>query len=110
MWKIEYESSSCTFIALNPKTYICRDNDTEEIKSGAKGVQRSSNLLVEDYENVLKTNAKKSVQINSLQTFNHEILTMTKQKFGLTNLFLKGFINEDGITITPFKKHISKEE
>ncbi len=109
MWKIEYESSACTFIALNPKTYICRDDTTGDIKSGAKGVQKTSNLSLNDYENVLKTSTKKMVQINSLQTMSNEILTMTKTKFGLTNLFLKGFINDDGVTITPFKKHIHKE-
>ena len=94
---------------MNPKTYICRDNITGEIKSGAKGVQKSSNLTLNDYENVLKTSSRKKVEINSLQTYHNEILTMLKQKFGLTNLFLKSFVHDDGITTTPFNRHIHKE-
>lgn len=108
--KLEYESEHCTFIALNPKTYFCQDySNPENSKMGSKGVQKTSNLKIEDYEKVLLSSEKKIVTVNSLTTFKNEIFSTSKIKTGLTNLFLKGYVEEDDITIRPFKKHICKE-
>jgi len=94
--------------SLNPKSYFAVDYDTQSIKSGAKGVQKTTQLTYEDYKNALYEGKKKMVSVCSIQGLDTQMCTVTREKVGLSNIFLKGHVADDQVTVRPFARFLKK--
>ena len=83
-------------------------NNEKNFKRSAKGVKNSNLLSYEDYKSVVYENQIISVKNVNIRTHNREIATIETEKIGLKNLFLKGFIDNDCVTVHPFEKCINE--
>lgn len=95
------EWSGGGFVGLNAKTYVCFDPSEEfKQKHSAKGISRSFPLNEEDYLNVLNK-ISKGTQTNKGFIFKGEnMYTYTLEKEGLTYLYAKRKVLEDGFATT----------
>ena len=83
------------------------DAAKDKTKRSSKGVQHSNILKYEDYKDVLYSGQEKFVTNTTIRLRNHQMTTMSTIKSGLSNIFVKGFVDEDKITVTPFLKNQS---
>ena len=93
----------------NPKTYfaICRDSD--EFKRSSKGVQLRTALTYEQFKAVVYENACIPVKNVSIRVFKGQMSTVETNKVGLQNIFIKGYVEEDQVTVRPFSRFVHKE-
>ena len=104
----------CVF-SLAPKSYFAidfekTDDDKDKSKRSSKGVQHSIRLTYNDYKDVLYGGEAKMVTNTTLRLHDHKMTTMQTRKLGLTNVYVKAFVNTDQITVTPFFRYKSNKE
>ena len=100
LWKEEYSTETGVFIALSPKSYYIRGTKAGE-KMSSKGVSHGAGLNEASYLDALFGNSQKvtNVQMNKK---NGLVYTIKQDKIGLSDQFVKGFVENDRITIKPF--------
>ena len=92
------------FLRLSPKCYFALDRDTNDFKRSSKGVQKRFKLSYDDYKKTLYTNESLDVKNVSIRIFRGEMSTVECTKRGLQNKFIKAFVEDDKVTVTPFDK------
>ena len=100
----EFQFTKGRFVALGPKTYHSINLETDEVKMGSKGIPHNENLRSEAFINVLFTNNSHYVTLRSLRlNKNREMSRITQRKKGLSDIFFKFPLDDDGITCRPLK-------
>ena len=100
----EFQFTKGRFVALGPKTYHSINLETDEVKMGSKGIPHNENLKSEAFINALFTNNSHYVTMRSLRlNKNREMSRITVQKKGLSDIFFKFPLDDDGITCRPLK-------
>ena len=98
----EFQFTKGRFIALGPKTYHSINLETDEVKMGSKGIPHGEKLRSEMFLNSLFSNNSHFVTLRSLRlTNNREMARMTTVKKGLSDIFFKFRLDDDGITCRP---------
>ena len=98
----EFQFTKGKFIALGPKTYHSINLETDEVKMGSKGIPHTEKLKSEEYSKALFTNNSHFVTLRSLRlNKNREMTRITQQKKGLSDIFFKFRLENDGITCKP---------
>ena len=82
------------------------DFDTNEQKKSSKGVQHSVSLSYDDFKTVFKTDQEKIIQNVIIKSRNGQMTTQESTKSGLRNAMIKGYVEEDGVTVRPFSKFL----
>ena len=97
LFKLEFKGEG--MIALNSKVYIAWNDDGS--KKSAKGMQeRNDNLVVENFKEALFQQRPHYVQNSGFVVDGTTTLTYTQMKRGLSYLYCKRKVLEDGITTT----------
>ena len=93
----------------NPKSYyaICRESNN--FKRSSKGVQHRIELSYEHFKDVVYKSECKEVKNVSIRVFDGTMSTVETKKIGLRNVFSKGYVGEDRVTITPFNRFMHKD-
>ena len=91
--------------SLNPKSYCAVDHATGSTKTGTKGVQKKTHLDFDDFKRVL-AGEKKLVSVQSIQQSGNQMCSVKREKVGLSNVFLKAYVEEDNITVRPFTRFL----
>ena len=102
LWKLE--GGKTGMLCLNPKTYILMlDGDT--VKMSAKGIQKKINpLTADDFEHALSTGEERRVLNRGIRQDRDNVLRAYElEKRGLTGLYIKREILEDGSSTRPLK-------
>ena len=90
--------------SLGPKSYFAFDESDGSIKRSSKGVQRRYKLTYDDYKNVLYRNSVVKATNVSIRNFRGVMSTIKQRKTGLSNKFIKAYVHDDRITVSPFTK------
>ena len=102
----EFQFLKGRFIALGPKTYYSINLESMDVKMGSKGIPHNENLLLEDFLKMLYSNDSHFVTLRSLRlNRNREMARTTLEKRGLSNIFFKFRLEDDGITCTPLTRN-----
>ena len=103
LFKSEWEGDG--MLCLNPKTYICytvNENTAERYirsKWSAKGVVKKQNELTpQAFMDVLNTKQTKEITNTNFRLIDQEMFTYTAHKNGLTYMYLKRQVAEDGVS------------
>lgn len=103
LFKIEWEGAG--IICLNSKTYMCFSHaDQNKVcqKWSAKGVVKKQNVLTpNDFLTVLQTKQSQSITNTNFKLINQEMHTYSTTKIGISYLYLKRKVLNDGISTTP---------
>ena len=99
--------------SLAPKSYFAidfdkADGEKDQNKRSSKGVQHSTRLTYKDYKEVLYSGEPKKVENTTIRLRNDVMTTMSTKKTGLSQIFVKAFVNQDQITVTPFLRFKNK--
>ena len=98
----EFQFTKGRFIALGPKTYHSINLETDEVKMGSKGIPHNAKLESEAFLQALFSNNSHYVTIRSLRLNNRrEMARITQMKKGLSDIFVKFRLEDDGITCKP---------
>jgi hypothetical protein len=106
LFKVEYEGDSIT--ALNSKVYHVSE-ETGGYKMSAKGSQKSRNidkLGANDYLNTLMQEKSETPEIHEVENrgfrlVGNKIQTYTQKKRGLSSIYYKRIVMDDGVTTYP---------
>ena len=77
-----------------------------EYKRSSKGVQSRNTLTYEDVKNTVYFDKQIQIKNVSIRAVRNEMSTVEQLKTGLKNVFVKAYVENDKITVTPFKKFI----
>ena len=89
-------------ISLNSKTYFCWSDDSSDDKYRSKGLSRRQNKLTRDqFMSVLNYKTIISGQYTGFRIKQGETFTYQQQKNGLTYIYAKRYVLDDGINTTP---------
>ena len=77
-----------------------------EYKRSSKGVQSRNTLTYEDFKNTVYFDKQIQIKNVSIRAVRNEMSTVEQLKTGLKNVFVKAYVENDKITVTPFKKFI----
>ena len=94
------------FSSANPKCYYAIDRDSENFKRSSKGIQDRINLEYEDYKQVVYSHKKTEVENVNIRVHNGKMSTVQMKKTGISNIFVKAFVNSDLVTIKPFQRFL----
>ena len=111
LWKVECESDA--IIALAPKAYVCYNfldsdnpnhNNTSTVKTSHKGVQASNMLNAKHFAGVLHTRDHKHFINRGIKLCPDKLMrTYRQEKRGLSYLYTKREVLDDGISTIPLK-------
>ena len=102
----EFQFTNGTFVALGPKSYFSLDEDSQDVKMGSKGIPHSARLTMNMYLETLYGKGSHYVEMRSLRLNRKRQMTrITGTKRGLSDIFLKYRIADDGITCSPLMKN-----
>ena len=106
LMKIEFDISKGIFCALSPKTYFVEDDEDLNYKRSSKGIPAKVKLTSQRYIDVLLNNREDHVTFESLRKDrkNNKMTHTNLTKKGLSNVCLKVFVAEDGVTCSPLQK------
>jgi hypothetical protein len=99
LFKIEYEGDG--MVSLCSKTYLCWGN---KIKFSCKGTQKTQNeeLLIKDaYKKCLDNNEFINCTNTGFRYIEKTMKTYEQNKIGLSPIYVKGVVMEDGVHIHP---------
>ena len=106
MLKGEFQFTNGQFVALGPKSYFSFDEDSEGVKMGSKGIPHSARLSLNNYLEALYGKGSHYVEMRSLRlNRKREMTRTTGTKRGLSDIFLKFRVADDGITCSPLMKN-----
>ena len=77
-----------------------------EYKRSSKGVQSRNTLTYEDFKKTVYFDKQIQIKNVSIRAVRNEMSTVEQLKTGLKNVFVKAYVENDKITVTPFKKFI----
>ena len=99
LFKIEWEGDG--FVGLAAKTYYCYDiNNPDLDKYSSKGVNKTIKLTREHYLSVLNSKEPVKSTNKGFIVKNRDMLTYAMHKDGLSYLYCKRKILDDGISTT----------
>ena len=102
----EFQFTNGTFVALGPKSYFSLDEDSQDVKMGSKGIPHSARLTMNMYLETLYGKGSHYVEMRSLRLNRKRQMTRTTgTKRGLSDIFLKYRVADDGITCSPLMKN-----
>ena len=102
----EFQFTNGNFVALGPKSYFSLDEDSQDVKMGSKGIPHSARLTMNMYLETLYGKGSHYVEMRSLRLNRKRQMTrITGTKRGLSDIFLKYRITDDGITCSPLMKN-----
>ena len=102
----EFQFIRGRFIALGPKTYHSIDLDSGEVKMGSKGIPHTQNLRSDSFQEALYGKGSHYVTMRSLKlNKKREMTRITMQKRGLSDIFVKFQLADDGVTCSPLMKN-----
>ena len=102
--KPEFEFSSGRFIALGCKSYTGFNADTGETKRGTKGVPHRIPIELVNFRDCLYKGQKYRIKLENLQKDkDHKMCRFSREKIGLTDIFVKSMIADDRISCTPIR-------
>ena len=90
--------------SANPKCYFALDKDSQKFKRSSKGVQHRIKLEYDDYKEVVYSHKKTEVENFNIRVHNGKMSTIKMKKTGLSNVFVKAFIDTDLVSVRPFNK------
>ena len=101
--KLEFAFRKGVYVGLAPKSYFALDFESEETKLGSKGIPHSAKLKLNNYLNALHIHKEQPdnshyVNIRSLRLKKGRMARINTKKQGLSDLFFKFHVQEDGIT------------
>ena len=103
LFKVEYEGRSC--IGLCPKMYFVEgaEHENKKYKFSSKGIQKNNNEInKERFEKVLFDDNYKDICINKgFRVINNFMITYTQEKKGLSYVYNKRIVLEDGVSTLP---------
>lgn len=102
-------SKNIFFFSLNPKCYFAIDYESKEFKRSQKGVQHRVQSNYDQYKAAVYKSKTEDIDNTVIRLRNNEMNTIICKKVGLQNVFVKGFVEEDFITVRPFKRFICPE-
>jgi hypothetical protein len=89
-------------ISLNSKTYFCWSDDPTNDKYRSKGLSRRQNRLTRDqFMDVLNTKTSVDGQNIGFRVKNGQTFTYQQTKTGLSYLYTKRYVLDDGVNTTP---------
>lgn len=94
-------------ISLNSKTYFCWEEETSEdtdltVKYRSKGLSRKQNKLTRDqFMSVLSSKNSVSGENRGFCKKDNQIFTYSQQRSGLSYMYAKRLVLEDGVTTLP---------
>ena len=94
LFKTEYEGDEICFLA--PKTYCC-ESSLRGQKISCKGVMKRLNpLKMSEFKTVLKDGVRRDVTNRGFRFINGRMLTFAQTRCGLSPIFIKRIVLEDG--------------
>jgi hypothetical protein len=89
-------------VSLNSKTYYCWSENENDDKYRSKGLSRHQNkLTMEQFMSVLRNKTVVGGENREFTKRHNEILTYSQQRNGLTYLYAKRRVLEDGVSTKP---------
>ena len=80
--------------------------DDDEVKMGSKGIPHTQNLRSDTYLEALYGKGSHYVTLRSLKLNKHREMTrITMEKRGLSDIFVKFRLADDGVTCLPLMKN-----
>jgi len=96
------EFSGTAMVALNSKTYVCWNTETDETKASAKGISKRLNTLEgKTYKDVLTTGKPFTGTNIGFQYLNNSMYTYRQMRAGLTYYYAKRQVSPDGVSTSP---------
>ena len=105
---VEFSFRQGRFIALSPKTYFSVNTETDEVKSGHKGVPHveAKKLTIDDFEECLYKGVVPNVVARELRKNNKQQIVYTEtSKKGLNPIFRKFRVQSDNISCLPLTRN-----
>ena len=105
LFKVECKTDGC--IALNPKTYICFDQEKEDEtpvtkKISTKGLSKTQNSFERDsFLNILKRKGISGGTNKGFSSDGKRILTYTQSRRGLSYFYIKRKVLDDKVSTEP---------
>ena len=100
----EFQFAKGRFVALSPKCYIA-ECVTGNVKMGTKGLPSSINVKTADFKSCLEKGTSFHVDIQTLTRKNNQMSRVSVHKRGLSRVFTKFPIEDDGVTCGPLRKN-----
>ena len=98
----EFEFSKGGFIALSPKCYIAKCV-SGKVKMGTKGLPQSVNIQFDHFKSCLEKGESFYVNLQSLTRKDNHMSRVAIRKRGISRVFTKFPIENDGVTCGPLK-------
>ena len=96
------EFSGTAMVALNSKTYVCWNTETDETKASAKGISKRLNELEgKTYKDVLTTGQPFTGTNIGFRYLNNSMYTYKQMRAGLTYYYAKRQVGPDGVSTSP---------
>ena len=105
---VEFTFNKGRFIGLNPKSYHALNLDTNQTKTGHKGVHHAEarNFKSETYADCLYNESKVTVIARELRRNKHQQMIYSEtNKLGLNPIFKKFRVQDDKISCLPLCKN-----
>ena len=99
LFKQEFNGDA--IIALCPKTYICVGDAGNKLAH--KGVSPKNNLCFEHYQKVLAECLQMGVCNKGIRSWKNNLMSYNQYKVGLTPVYIKRQVNNDGVSTEPLK-------
>ena len=91
-------------MAVGCKAYTAYNAITGEEKKGTKGIPHSVPVDVRQFLKCLYHGDKHRIRLQTLQKdSSHQMTRMSREKVGLTDIYIKHFVADDQITCTPLR-------
>ena len=98
---VEFHFFKGEMVALSPKCYYAYDAENDMVKKGTKGVPSQCKLKLQEFKEKLYENKTPHVTVRSLRSVQNQMTRTAQTKKGLSSLFCKFYVENDGITCTP---------
>ena len=103
IYLVEFHFFKGELVALSPKCYYAYDEENGKVKKGTKGVPSQCKMKLQEFKEKLYENKTPHVTVRSLRSVQNHMSRTTQIKKGLSSLFCKFYVEDDGITCTPLK-------
>ncbi len=89
--------------------YIAINRDSGEQKRSSKGIQNRVELTYTNFKQSVYEDKTLEGENISIRLHQNEMKTMVVKKTSLKNVFIKGHVGDDRVTVTPFRKFIYEQ-
>ena len=98
LFKLEWQGDG--FVGLNAKTYYCYTEDSKGDKYSSKGISRAFNISKDDYLQVFRTKSIPTQENKGFVYKNSKMYSYVMKKQGLSYVYCKRKILDDGMSTT----------